>query len=62
MAIIAEQGSVNIAAVDRFIKANPTSSHLKAAKTMLETLKAELVELNQLTEARLQALRKATAA
>ncbi len=37
----ADEYAVNIAAIEKFIKAYPTSSHLKDARKMLDTLKAE---------------------
>jgi hypothetical protein len=43
--LTADEYAVNIAAVDRFIKGNPNSNNLKAAKTMLETLKAESAQV-----------------
>ncbi|MGL4400688.1 MAG: PTPDL family protein [Luteolibacter sp.] len=41
----ADQYAVKIAAVERFIQKHPTSSNLKAARTTLETLKAESAQL-----------------
>lgn len=43
--LTADEYAVNIAAVEKFIKDNPTSSNLKKAKTMLETLKSESVQV-----------------
>jgi hypothetical protein len=39
--LTADEYAVNIAAIEKFIKANPTSSNLRNARKMLETLKAE---------------------
>ncbi len=39
--LTADEYAVNIAAIEKFIKANPASNNLKNARKMLETLKAE---------------------
>lgn len=39
--LTADEYALNIAAVEKFIKTNPTSSNLKKARTILETLKTE---------------------
>ncbi len=39
--LTADEYAVNIAAIEKFIKDNPTSGNLKSARKMLETLKAE---------------------
>jgi hypothetical protein len=43
--LTADQYAVKIAAVERFIQKHPTSSKLKTARTMLETLKSESAQL-----------------